>query len=66
MNVKDRIINNAVQRFVETPVSAPSYYDLNADDGLIQYKDDETKEIFGMDMIFSFIIQEKHMFIIVG
>lgn len=51
MNVKNRIINNAVQHFIETPVAAPSYYDLNADDDLTQYKDDETKEVFGMTIV---------------
>ena len=48
MSLTSRVINNAIQSFVETPVAAPQYYDLNDDDYLAQYDAADTKNIFGL------------------
>lgn len=48
MNAQNRILNSAIQRFVKTPVNAPSYYDLKSDDNLQQCNEREVISIFGI------------------
>ena len=52
MNLTNRIIDNAVENFRNTPVEAPSYHDFTIDDDLIQYSNEETKDIFGIGLVF--------------
>ena len=48
MSLNNRIINNAIKNFVDTPVDAPGYSNLTNDDDLEQFDASETKNIFGL------------------
>lgn len=62
MNAQNRILNSAIQRFVKTPVNAPSYYDLTADDNLQQCNEREVISIFGILFFVYYVIYRRNTY----